>query len=559
MLSLCARAEISIHGGSDALKANVRAHLDSLAREACDAPTWRLERASAQLPQQIEAAAQALGYYQLNYEREWRTDNNCWQLSLDLQPGPRVYIEDIQFQLLGPGRSDASLLDVQQGLELSVGQPLNHGDYEDAKRAVQKQMQNRGYWQSRWQQSRMQISPSDNQAYLLLQLDTGPKSYFGQLLVPQTALDTSLVSRLAGIEPGTVFTKEKLDLAYERLQSKNYFSSVLLQPSFEQDEGDTDIAMQLAMASKYQLSTGLGYSSDQGPRVSFRLDDHYVNRAGHSWAFHSLWSEDLSEVKFNYRIPLTDPAEQWLDNQLGYLREQTDSYLSRTYTAGSRYVSKLNEQWNWFAALSFQRDLYQVQGQQDENSKLLIPSGGLNYLWLDNPSFTRLGLRVETELLTSSDRFFSDTQFVQFRAYAKSIVPLGSKLRLINRGQFGTTALREFFQLPPSIRFFTGGDNSVRGYDYNSIGEEDENGVVQGGSHLLVGSVELDHPIKGPWYAAAFFDVGTAFDSEADFSRGTGLGLRWRSPIGPLRFDLAKPLDDPDSDYAIHFSVGVDL
>ena len=143
--------------------------------------------------------------------------------------------------------------------------------------------------------------------------------------------------------------------------------------------------------------------------------------------------------------------------------------------------------------------------------------------------------------------------------FGKAILPLGEKTRLISRGQLGATGLGELFELPPSLRFFTGGDNSVRGYEYNSIGEEDENGVVQGGINLLVGSLEIDHPVKGNWFTAVFIDTGTAFDNDPDFKQGAGVGIRWRSPIGPIRLDAAKPLNQSEDKYTLHFSVGVDL
>ena len=405
-------ADIRIHGGDSALQGNIHAHLDSLAREPCDVAHWRLQRYRKQLALDVNKAAQSLGYYQLKHKAQWSKTDKCWLLELTIEPGLRSKIASIQFTLQGDGQHDPLLINLQRELNLRVGQELDHGLYEKAKTNIQKALQNYGYWQGKWVETRLLIDDSKNQADIILTLDTGPIFYFGTLYIPQSDLDNDLIRRLADLPEGEVFTKPRMNLAYERLQSTPYFSSVLLRPSFDAEQTHVDTRMALNMANKYQFSTGIGYSSDQGPRLSARLDDNYVNSAGHTWTLATSWSEDLSETKFNYRVPLKDPADQWLDNQLGYNRETTDSYNSRTFTSGVRYVEKFNEQWNWFGALSFQRDLYNLVDQDDEESNLVIPSLGINTVVLDNATNTRLGLRLESEILGSSDKLLSDTRFL---------------------------------------------------------------------------------------------------------------------------------------------------
>jgi translocation and assembly module TamA len=160
----------------------------------------------------------------------------------------------------------------------------------------------------------------------------------------------------------------------------------------------------------------------------------------------------------------------------------------------------------------------------------------------------------------SSDSLASDTSFLQFKATTKWIWSLSEKTRMIARGKFGATLKDELSELPVSVRFFTGGDHSVRGYDFESLGPVDENGAVIGGSHLLEASIEFDRMIVGNWSIAAFVDTGSAFsDFSPEFSTGVGLGIRWYSPIGPIRIDFAHPLDDPDRDFRLHLTLGPDL
>src|SRR5690606_39164081 len=132
--------------------------------------------------------------------------------------------------------------------------------------------------------------------------------------------------------------------------------------------------------------------------------------------------------------------------------------------------------------------------------------------------------------------------------------------RFIVRARGGITWEREFAQLPPSVRFFAGGDNSVRGYAFEALGPTDDSGEVIGGSKLLTASFEYEHPLTGRWSLAAFVDSGNAFNgSDLDAKTGAGLGGRWQSPLGPVRLDLAVPLDDDERSFRIHVSLGPDL
>jgi translocation and assembly module TamA len=163
----------------------------------------------------------------------------------------------------------------------------------------------------------------------------------------------------------------------------------------------------------------------------------------------------------------------------------------------------------------------------------------------------------------------SDTDFFQLRADAKWIHALGERQRLILRGTAGTSWVGDFDALPPDLRFFAGGDRSIRGYGYQAIGPRREvvnrNGEIKqqvvGGEQLLVGSAEIEHYFKPKWGVAAFVDAGDAF-SDTDFKLkvGAGVGLRWRSPLGMVRVDVGVPLRDRHANgVQLHLVIGPDL
>jgi translocation and assembly module TamA len=139
---------------------------------------------------------------------------------------------------------------------------------------------------------------------------------------------------------------------------------------------------------------------------------------------------------------------------------------------------------------------------------------------------------------------------------------MGAYNRLIVRGEAGGTFTNALVDMPPSLRFFAGGDRSIRGYAFREVGPttigSDGKKYALGAKNVLTGSVEFEHYFNDTWGAAGFVDAGDAFDDTPDIHTGVGFGARWKSPVGPVRFDIAHGLNDPDSDYEIYLNIGAD-
>jgi translocation and assembly module TamA len=173
---------------------------------------------------------------------------------------------------------------------------------------------------------------------------------------------------------------------------------------------------------------------------------------------------------------------------------------------------------------------------------------------------TRRGYRIYSEIRGANENLLSDTNYGQLRLGLKWIRGISDNTRLLLRGDFGTTNVAYLDKLPASQRFFAGGDNSVRGYAYEELGPTNELGEVIGGKNLIVGSVELEQRIAGNWSGAIFYDVGNAINSFGDeLFAGAGFGVRWQSPVGPIRFDFAWALDKEQDQFRLHVVIGPDL
>jgi translocation and assembly module TamA len=131
---------------------------------------------------------------------------------------------------------------------------------------------------------------------------------------------------------------------------------------------------------------------------------------------------------------------------------------------------------------------------------------------------------------------------------------------VILRAMLGGMIVKDFDSLPPELRFFAGGDRSIRGFDYQQIGDLDAKGEVIGGKYQVVASAEYEHYFLDKWGAAAFVDAGDAFTNQYDTNLGAGIGLRWKSPVGLVRLDIARPLvSNFDHEWRVHLIIGPDL
>ena len=168
---------------------------------------------------------------------------------------------------------------------------------------------------------------------------------------------------------------------------------------------------------------------------------------------------------------------------------------------------------------------------------------------------------MKLELRGASDPILCDTNFIQPQVTAKKIISFESGKRFIFRGSLGATAVEDFLNFPLSLRFYTGGDTTVRGFDFDTIGTQDDEDNVLGGKNLVEFSAEYEVPFNRPNFSwAVFGDVGDAFNESVKLRNSFGIGLRWRSPFGPIRLDLARGLDNPNNGgFRLHFSLGPDL
>ncbi|GIX21319.1 MAG: outer membrane protein assembly factor [Gammaproteobacteria bacterium] len=550
--------QLEIHGAPEALAANLRAHL-ALDTLPCALDDETLAARLARRLDRIAAAARALGYYALRYRHRLRREADCWTLELDVEPGPRLTIGEVSIVFQGDAARDPAFAELRATSAPRVGEPLDHGRYEAFKDAVETLALERGYFDGRWLEHRLEVDPPAGRARIRLVFDGGRRHRFGALHIEPGPLSESLLARYAPWRPNDFYRHDRL-LAYQQaLLDADYFAEVELRPRPEdRRDGAVPIELRTTPLPRHVWSLGVGAATDTGPRLSLEHLDRYRNPAGHRFGQSLSLSPLRSELRLDYRIPLARPATEQLALQSAYREESDQTVDARAMRLGAVYSRLLPRRWLQHWGLSLERERYAVADTR-RDSRLLLPSLGLSKTEADDPLYPRHGWRAALELRGSSTRLGSDIDFLQAVVRLKQVLGLGPG-RLSWRLDLGRSRVDALDTLPASLRFFAGGDQSVRGYRYRTLGPVDERGEVTGGSHLAVAGLEYDWRFAGDWAAALFVDAGNAYSDAQplDPKRGAGFGLRWITPVGPIRIDLAKALDDGGR-WRLHLSMGPDL
>ncbi|MGR9099879.1 MAG: autotransporter assembly complex protein TamA [Gammaproteobacteria bacterium] len=550
---------LEVEGVEGEIRENVVNHL-SLGGKSCDTPSWQLERLFKRADDEIRRALKVFGYYHATSEKAFTTGENCWQARFTVVPGPRVIVSKLDVRILGEAAGDEAFIKVRQKFPLYEGEPLHHGRYEEAKRMLQSLATERGYFDARFTARQLRVDTKADSAEIILHFESGPRYRFGELRLNQEALSPEFVGSYVEIEDDEPYSGGKLAALNRALTNSGYFSAVDIRPRIQSaDNFRVPVDVKLTPRKRHYWSLGVGFDTDTGPRGTAGYENRRVNQEGHRFSVNLKVSPVLSDVGTEYKIPLDNPAKDYFSLRAGFKREKTDSIDSISMVVGGRWAVLRESGWLETRSLDLLREDFDTGGDSG-SATLLVPGISWSRSRSDNPLRIRDGYRVNFEIRGGYDALLSDTSFFQGKAYGKKIASLPWEGRIIGRAELGATAVDDFSKLPASYRFYAGGDQSVRGYAYKQLGPRDNNGDTRGGRFLSVFSLEYDHPILENWRIAAFVDTGNATDRfGVNLKTGVGGGIRWQTPIGLLRLDIAFPLNEAEDDFRIHFAMGPEL
>lgn len=553
------RAELVIVGLDERQAANVRA-LSPLATTGCDSARWRVERLFRNADKDISTALRALGYYEAEISKTLVWDDKCWLANFDIQLGEPVRLRAVDIRVSGGAATDKTYLARDTAIRPKPGDVFDHGQYADLKATLLRAANNAGFFEAEFESSKVVINKEDRAADLEMHLQSGEKYRFGEVSFTQGILQDRLLMGYTDIRSGEPYSAKSINDLYEALSGSSYFASVSIKTDpLNTDSKTIPVRVELVPAKRRIFSIGAGFSTDLGPNGRIGHAVRRVNDQGHQLESKLFGSPVMTELNVTYRWPKRDPRSEWFSVVAGMQHENTDTSKQDSFKLGFSRSKSLGRKWLQTRYVDYLYEDFTVADQSSISQLVIL---GSNWETARGRALSRAtnGFRLNIDLRGASDSLGSDTSFLQLRTKARWVRSLGARTRVLARATLGTTLKDDLADLPASVRFFAGGDSSVRGYDFETLGPVNDSGVVIGGSNQIDASFELDYLIKDKWAIAAFVDTGDAFDNtDIEFSTGIGVGLRWYSPVGPLRLDFAHPLDNPDKSFRIHISLGPDL
>lgn len=551
---------IEIRGVDKAQEQNARAMLSISALDGKDVSSAsRLRYLHRKVEAEIAKAMQPFGYYTIAVEAELDETEQGWRAVYDVTLGEPVLIDSVDIQLIGDAQSDEAFAQVLAKHPLSSGQPLLHSQYEALKQALSSLAAERGYFQAGFDEHRVEVDRDARTAAVILHFNSGPRFTVGDIHFSETPLATSFLERFIPFEQGSGIDSGKLFALQTALTDSDYFQRVEVKPLWQDAEGAAvPIQVYLEPRKQHYYQAGFGFGTDTGARVKLGVTRRWVNQYGHQLSGELLASQIRNDFSAQYTIPGEIPQKDRYVLELGYNDEHSDSIDAESTYIGASWHQQRDD-WQIIMATRFQQETATFDGVE-EDTQFLIPRLSVTQVQAGDRLNVKQGFRLNAQVSGASKALLSDTDFVQLRLSAKAVHSFTERWRVLGRVDSGITWVDDFRKLPASVRFFAGGDNSIRGFGFESIGPTGRNGDVVGAPHLLTGSLETDYRFKPDWAVAAFIDAGDAFEDNAmQMNVGVGVGLRWFSPIGPVRLDLAVPQTGDEHDLRIHFTLGADL
>lgn len=611
-----AQLQFVVKGVDEPLRGNILAHVDTVQfGQRSRVSTREAEKIMDNAVARAGVALRPYGYYQPQISaRLIRDDNREPIVELSVDAGPPITIGSLQLDMEGPGAAHQGLRDWRSQWPLGVGQVLDQTVWEQQKQAALEIAHADGYLGASFAIHSLELDLQKNTAALTLTFATGPQYVFGAIDFGEHVLRPGIVEYVPRFSAGEHYTRWLMDKLRTDLWKTGYFTDVLVNETVRHDAKPpaVDLSLQLETTRRNFYQGALGFGTDTGARVSGQWSRHPMSGRGDRLDIGLGWREEDDEygVRGTYRIPRRGHAREFwtLDSVIKFENEDLEfkrsdeaedfvkianGNIDEVHVRAGRLKIRNRSGGN---RQLFERLLLQYlnSSRAFDVSDPASPFVGL----VGDPTFDRLvrgvdntlSLAIDLDRVSVQGRAFqtrgfrdrawifksvatdgTDTDFWQAYVSTRRSYVIGDRWKFIARAELGyTDAIVDEIainingdplnlsvtRLPNFYRFKAGGSTSVRGYSFEQLSN---NNV--GSNHIAAASAEFEFRVLKNWSGAVFVDTGNAFNdfSDAKLKTGVGLGIRWYSIAGPIRFDFARAIDFEGKPWRFHFTIGTPL
>ncbi len=584
---------IKLTGASDKLNKNIRAHLGENPNSAVQRRAFLFT-----VEDNVNAALESMGHYHAKVDIEvTEAEKGPWTLNVSIDEGKPTIIEWIDIKFSDEMLDDSSFNRWMNQLTIKPGDLLNHGVYSELKSQLVTLALARGYFDGSFTRSDIEVNRDLNTARIHLYFESGKRYSIGNVEFSGQTVNDDILENLIPFDPHAKYSTQRLNRLNRNLIDTGYFAGIKVLPQLD-GMSNTEIPIKVELSPRPTHSFEVGLGADIGnnaekssidPRVRLTWRMPQINSYGHTQETTMEWSPDKPKFLTTYTIPLTHPLDDQLKFRVGLLRDKygvTQDYnpddRSYDYTGqlesekrliGVIRQQRLDNDWLFGYSVEFNQEFYN-QSDTDYDPKFLLFGIGIGKTTRgDNTLDPKSGFRQVYSIEYGNSSLGSEINLTKIEAKFKWIDTFFDRHRIVTRLDMGANIADsdEIAQISPSLRYFAGGDQTIRGYGYQELGPyieyiNSEGGVsrqVVGGRYLVVGSLEYQYYLTDTWRVGTFVDAGNAFDTEQfEPAVSVGGGIHWISPIGPIKLDVGVGLKETttiDRSWRIHLTMGTDL
>lgn len=526
----------TIYGVSGEMLKNIKLRVNMVSQQKNINPHKRLRL----LKENIIEATRPFGYYTPKISISGQ--------HIVISKGRPVIINHIQLTIDGPGRSIYKRQ--KRKLPLEIGRVLNTKKYEKTKEILFFIAERKGYLKAKMVISKVLVDLKQYKANIIIHFNTGKRFYFGDVYFKNNPYSDSFLKGYVDFNRNTPYSPKKIALLNDHLSSTDYFKNVIVTPLIGENR-HVPIDVFLSPKPSQNYTVGAGYGTDTGIRGRLGWKLLHITDSGHTFSAMIQGSQKQNYLQAQYLIPGPNPITQQFS--------LSASIFDLDYPIGNANANQLtaafihhrkNQQYTLGLNALYEANTYLGGTKQDTYA--LYPHLQLLFKKIADPLFSKKGYKVSVKLLAAKRHLGAKQTLAQTSGTANAAIWFNpTKTRFYFRSEASYTATKNIYRFPLVLQQLAGGAQSIRGYNFQSIGP---------GKIKLVGSAEVQQMFKKDWFATAFYDIGDVYNpAPKDYKRGVGVGLMWASPVGALRLGIARALDLKKQPYKVYFSMGPDL